>query len=133
MRDSLARLAAMVLVLSPLAAMARDGHDQITGTVTKVQGDRIEVKSTDGKFHDVALTNATTYRKGTAAATKADVRPGAGVVVDTAVTKGSLEAKEVRMGTEEKAVYTCPMHPEVQKAEPGKCPKCGMNLEKRKA
>lgn len=24
--------------------------------------------------------------------------------------------------------YTCPMHPEVLKDEPGKCPKCGMNL-----
>jgi len=24
--------------------------------------------------------------------------------------------------------YTCPMHPEVIKNEPGKCPKCGMNL-----
>ena len=29
--------------------------------------------------------------------------------------------------------YTCPMHPEVRQAEPGKCPKCGMNLEKRAA
>jgi len=25
-------------------------------------------------------------------------------------------------------VYTCPMHPEVQSSEPGKCPKCGMFL-----
>src|SRR5207245_7594300 len=27
------------------------------------------------------------------------------------------------------AVYSCPMHPEVQSPTPGKCPKCGMNLE----
>jgi Cu(I)/Ag(I) efflux system membrane fusion protein len=26
------------------------------------------------------------------------------------------------------AVYTCPMHPEVRSATPGKCPKCGMTL-----
>ncbi len=26
-------------------------------------------------------------------------------------------------------VYTCPMHPEVRKAGPGSCPKCGMALE----
>jgi len=26
-------------------------------------------------------------------------------------------------------IYTCPMHPEVQQAEPGACPKCGMALE----
>jgi membrane fusion protein, copper/silver efflux system len=27
--------------------------------------------------------------------------------------------------------YYCPMHPSVVKAEPGKCPICGMNLVKR--
>lgn len=26
-------------------------------------------------------------------------------------------------------IYSCPMHPEVQSATPGKCPQCGMNLE----
>ncbi len=30
--------------------------------------------------------------------------------------------------TQEKAVYTCVMHPEVVSDKPGKCPKCGMNL-----
>lgn len=30
-----------------------------------------------------------------------------------------------------KTVYTCPMHPEVQRAGPGKCPKCGMTLVKK--
>jgi hypothetical protein len=30
-----------------------------------------------------------------------------------------------------KEKYTCPMHPEVMKGKPGKCPKCGMNLEKK--
>src|ERR1039457_197898 len=30
---------------------------------------------------------------------------------------------------ESNADYTCPMHPEVHKAGPGSCPKCGMALE----
>ena len=30
---------------------------------------------------------------------------------------------------EASAVYTCPMHPEVEQKEPGSCPKCGMALE----
>ena len=29
------------------------------------------------------------------------------------------------------ATYTCPMHPEVIANEPGKCPKCGMDLVKK--
>jgi P-type Cu+ transporter len=32
-----------------------------------------------------------------------------------------------------KAIYTCPMHPEVQQDHPGACPKCGMALEQRTA
>jgi len=28
--------------------------------------------------------------------------------------------------------YTCPMHPEVVKNQPGKCPKCGMDLVEKK-
>jgi hypothetical protein len=27
--------------------------------------------------------------------------------------------------------YTCPMHPDVVNNEPGKCPKCGMDLVKK--
>jgi hypothetical protein len=30
-----------------------------------------------------------------------------------------------------KVIYTCPMHSEVQMNKPGKCPKCGMTLEKK--
>ena len=30
---------------------------------------------------------------------------------------------------QDRAIYTCPMHPEVQQDHPGDCPKCGMALE----
>ena len=33
--------------------------------------------------------------------------------------------------TESKTTYTCPMHPEVVQDHPGRCPKCGMELEPR--
>jgi len=33
----------------------------------------------------------------------------------------------------DKAIYTCPMHPEVQQDHPGNCPKCGMTLEPKVA
>src|SRR5512143_2167532 len=28
-----------------------------------------------------------------------------------------------------KRLYTCPMHPEIRRDQPGSCPKCGMALE----
>jgi YHS domain-containing protein len=39
--------------------------------------------------------------------------------------------KYLQKKEEAKGVYTCPMHPEVKADQPGKCPKCGMNLEKK--
>jgi P-type Cu+ transporter len=44
-------------------------------------------------------------------------------------TKQNVLAIPVPTKDEAKADYTCPMHPEVHKAGPGSCPKCGMALE----
>ncbi|WP_426703190.1 heavy metal translocating P-type ATPase [Rhodanobacter sp. Col0626] len=47
-------------------------------------------------------------------------------VADPAVYLGERKAAlTASAGT----IYTCPMHPEVQQAGPGDCPKCGMALE----
>lgn len=40
-------------------------------------------------------------------------------------------AKYIGKNADMQDVYICPMHPEVQSDKPGKCPKCGMNLEKK--
>jgi Cu+-exporting ATPase len=34
-----------------------------------------------------------------------------------------------QQSTDEKNIYTCPMHPEVRQRGPGSCPQCGMALE----
>lgn len=39
---------------------------------------------------------------------------------------------DTKGGAKDSAVqYTCPMHPEVVQATPGRCPQCGMNLEQK--
>lgn len=43
----------------------------------------------------------------------------------------SEKGKDIKKYFEE-TKYTCPMHPEVVSDKPGKCPKCGMNLESKK-
>jgi hypothetical protein len=40
--------------------------------------------------------------------------------------KGMDHAKRDAIST-----YTCVMHPEIHASKPGKCPKCGMDLEKQ--
>ncbi|OOG56733.1 heavy metal translocating P-type ATPase [Rhodanobacter sp. C03] len=40
-----------------------------------------------------------------------------------------LEGRAIPLPVVPGAVYTCPMHPEVQQVGPGDCPKCGMALE----
>lgn len=42
----------------------------------------------------------------------------------------SKEKTETESGSTAEISYTCTMHPEVISAEPGKCPKCGMDLVK---
>ncbi|OGS21309.1 MAG: hypothetical protein A3J83_02255 [Elusimicrobia bacterium RIFOXYA2_FULL_40_6] len=43
----------------------------------------------------------------------------------------STESKhsDTELETSQATIYFCPMHPEVLSQVPGKCPKCGMNLE----
>jgi Cu2+-exporting ATPase len=45
--------------------------------------------------------------------------------------KADPRGKGVSMERSGRAAYSCPMHPEVVRDEPGRCPKCGMNLERR--
>lgn len=40
----------------------------------------------------------------------------------------SIKPAGLMAGSKE-AIYTCPMHPEIEQGQPGDCPKCGMPLE----
>lgn len=139
MRRPLATLTALALSLWPLAAPANQGQahahgqDAVLGTIAKVEGDRLEVADPDGKSVSVSLTRTTMYLKGAEAAKKADLKPGLSVAVETADGKAGLEARVVRIGPADGAVWACPMHPEVTGSGPAKCPKCGMFLERKKA
>jgi YHS domain-containing protein len=42
--------------------------------------------------------------------------------------KPAAKASEGTSPAVEKVTYTCPMHPDVKRDAPGKCPKCGMDL-----
>ena len=48
--------------------------------------------------------------------------------LDAAPDKTVAFVAEMDVATIEGAVYTCPMHPDVVREEPGRCPECGMKL-----
>ena len=120
----------IMIFATALAAFADESHGHIMGTVTRVEKGQIEVIGADGKNVAVAVTATTVFTKGEASATIADVKSGARVTVEATKGKEGLEAMKVQIETTA-VIYTCPMHPEVQQPGPGKCPKCGMNLEKK--
>lgn len=41
-----------------------------------------------------------------------------------------LHKPETSAVQEQAPLYTCPMHPDVHTEQPGRCPKCGMNLQR---
>ena len=43
--------------------------------------------------------------------------------------QASKKKPSAQTRTDEKTIYTCPMHPEIRQDHPGDCPKCGMHLE----
>ena len=56
--------------------------------------------------------------------------PGMKMPVKKAVVKKPV-SKSTTNKTAQKVIYTCPMHPKIQKDKPGNCPICGMKLEKK--
>jgi hypothetical protein len=45
-----------------------------------------------------------------------------------ATSSGAAQAPSATAPSGSAATYVCPMHPDVVKDRPGKCPKCGMSL-----
>ena len=47
--------------------------------------------------------------------------------------RGKENEQITKQEEQSKISYSCPMHPEIVSSKPGKCPKCGMNLEKKES
>ncbi len=82
--------ALLAFVAMPLALLAH-GHGHLKGTVNTIDASKIDVKTPDGKSHQVALTGKTKFLRGEAAATIADVKPGERVVLHLAEDGSALE------------------------------------------
>jgi len=121
---------ALLLPLAALPLAAHEGGTHVMGTIKTTGEKSLTIETRDKKEVVVVIDEKTKFEKNGKSATAKDLKAGARVVVDVekGQTKEALVAKEVRIGADS-VIYTCPMHPEVQAKEPGKCPKCGMKLE----
>ncbi|MEO6404061.1 MAG: heavy metal-binding domain-containing protein, partial [Ferruginibacter sp.] len=57
--------------------------------------------------------------------------PGMKMPMAKKEVKKVVAKKTTAKSTATKVIYTCPMHPQVQKTKPGSCPICGMTLVKK--
>jgi Cu(I)/Ag(I) efflux system membrane fusion protein len=51
----------------------------------------------------------------------------------SACSNSTPKSSDIETKADEKAIYTCTMHPKVRKDKPGDCPICGMALVKMEA
>jgi hypothetical protein len=82
----------------PVAARAHQGHaHKVLGTVASIQGNRVDVKSTDGKVITIVLDAKTAITRGKAKADVAGLKVGERVSVDYLQEKGANTAKAVKL------------------------------------
>jgi hypothetical protein len=87
-----------VLVFHTLA-FAHGGRMHVMGTVTALDAQHVVVKTKAGKTMSVLVNEKTTYRKGAAAATSADLKVEDRVVVHTTGKTDPLTAGEIHFSS----------------------------------
>lgn len=87
----------MVLALA-VSAWAHGDEQHVMGTVSKVDGMNITVKSQDGSLKTVMVTDETKYLKAGTAAKLEDVKVGDRVVIHAKKMGDMLHATEVKIG-----------------------------------
>jgi FtsP/CotA-like multicopper oxidase with cupredoxin domain len=127
-------------------------HEQLVEAVTLAPSERAVVDvlfEAAGRFALEHRTPERAYRLAGITVADGDVRPGPAVAFDVLRDDPELTAERARLGphlaaapdktlafvaemdveeVDGPATYVCPMHADVVRDEPGRCPKCGMKL-----
>src|SRR2546426_9359170 len=96
-------LSLLIVLFLPVRASTHGGGMHLMGTVADVDAQHVVVKTRDGKTQSVLMNDQTTYRKGKAAATSADLQVGDRVVVHTTGKGDRLTAGEIHFSSAGKA------------------------------
>lgn len=133
MKHSRSLALCLVVLGVPALAGAHEGHKhRVMGTIERVEKDRLDVKDTEGKTVQLVVTDETVVQRGEKPVAGTELKVGERVVAEFEQTGSTQTAQSIRVAApaaRAQTPYSCPMHPEVQADKPGRCPKCGMNLE----
>jgi hypothetical protein len=102
-------LGLLALALCAVQLLAHEGFDHVTGTIAKVAGNVVTVKTTKGNV-DVNLDAKTEITKNGLKAKPADLIAGARVVVDVPEGSKDMVAHSVKIGVAAAAKSTAPPH-----------------------
>jgi hypothetical protein len=84
----------------PVTPQAHEGHaHKVMGTVSGIQADKVDVKTTTGKIVTVILSDKTLVTRGTEKLDASALKIGLRVSIDTTHDKNTLMAQTVKIGT----------------------------------
>lgn len=91
-------LAAFVIaVLAPAATFAHPGHEhKLLGTITAIDGNKISMKTTEGKAAVFTVTPLTTFKSGKGKGAQSDLKIGLRIMVNAGDGAEPMKAKEVQ-------------------------------------
>jgi hypothetical protein len=94
-----AALAAVLSLSGPGPLAAHEGHThKVLGTVASVQGNHVEVKTTDGKSVTVMLDAKTKITRGKETLDASAIKVGGRVSIDAMQEKNMMMAQAVKLG-----------------------------------
>ena len=84
-------------VLASAQPLAHPGHDhKLMGTVTAIDGNKVTIKTTEGKTETFQVIPITTFKRGKQKGTQTELKVGLRVVVNVGDGKEPLKAKDVQ-------------------------------------
>lgn len=91
-------IAIWILLALAVSAWAHGDEQHVMGTVSKIDGMSITVKTQDGSLKTVMVTDETKYLRANSAAKLDDVKVGDRVVIHAKKMGDMLHATEVKIG-----------------------------------
>jgi len=90
----------IAILIGTIGVYAHGDATHLTGTITAIEGDHIQIKDQQGKSVMVMLEKATKYLKADKASTKAELKVGARVLIDAKMDEKMkmYSAEEITIG-----------------------------------